>query len=40
MFSAPRMARDVTRFYGDLSQGRVQQPSFIHPVKVSETTAV
>jgi glycosyltransferase involved in cell wall biosynthesis len=40
MFSAPRMARDVTRFYADLSQARVQKAIPIHPIKVSETTAV
>jgi hypothetical protein len=38
MFSA-RACPDVTRFYADLSQARVKGDS-IHPIKVSETTAV
>jgi glycosyltransferase involved in cell wall biosynthesis len=40
LFSAARMAHDVTRFYGDLSQARAAKPSSLGPVKVSETTAV
>ncbi len=41
LFSAPRMARDVTRFYSDLSQMRARQAVPLSgPVKLPETTTL